>query len=123
MTHLRYEDRSRIQATDAYRWARAFTAIDDEPMVVLLDPPYREYEIHPKKLNQLLETLVQKLPAGSFVAVESGRTLDDRILPEFDAWDVRRYGGTQIAVREVGAGPGVAETTADEADGPTHDDL
>ena len=71
-------------------------------MVVLLDPPYREYEIHPKKVNQLLETLVKKLPAR---LVRRGRvgpmTLDDRILPEFDAWDVRRYGGTQIAVREV----------------------
>ena len=107
MTHLRYEDRARIQSTDAYRWARSFVPVDSEPMVVLLDPPYRDYEIHYKKVNQLLETLVQKLPTGSVMAVESGRTLDDRILPGFEAWDVRRYGGTQVAVREI-----------TEADGP-----
>ena len=101
MTHLRYEDRARIQSTDAYRWARTFTPVDATPMVVLLDPPYRDYEQQPKKVNQLLETLVQKLPAGSVLVVESGRTLDDRILPGFDAWDVRRYGGTQVAVREI----------------------
>ncbi len=118
MTHLRYEDRARIQSTDAYRWARSFTPTDTEPMVVLLDPPYRDYEVNHKKVNQLLETLVNKLPAGSIVAVESGRTLDDRILPGFDAWDVRKYGGTQVAVREIaGAGkPEPVEPTPPDAD-------
>jgi 16S rRNA (guanine966-N2)-methyltransferase len=103
---LRFEDRARIQATDAYRWARSFTPADDEPMVVLLDPPYREYEIRWKKVNQLLALLLQKLPAGSVIALESGRALSDRVLPGFDAWDVRRYGGTQVAVRVVGDGGG-----------------
>jgi 16S rRNA (guanine966-N2)-methyltransferase len=101
LAHLRYEDRVRVLAADAYRWARSFTPPDDRPMVVLLDPPYREYEIRAKRVNQLLATLVRKLPAGSFIAVESGRALDDRVLPEPGAWDVRRYGGTQVAIRSV----------------------
>ena len=101
MTHLRYEDRVKIQSGDAYRWVRAFVPIDDEPVVVLLDPPYREYEVNRKKLNRLLATLVEKLPVGSFVAVESGATLDESVLTDLDAWDVRRYGSTQVAVREV----------------------
>src|SRR3954447_824564 len=33
---LRYEDRGRVMTADAYRWARSFTPIDDEPLVVLL---------------------------------------------------------------------------------------
>ncbi len=102
---LRYEDRVRVLLSDAYRWARAFVPTDDEPMVVMLDPPYREYETRTGKVNQLLAQLVGKLPAGSSVAVESGRTLDDQVLPDFDAWDVRRYGGTQVAFRTV---PGLA---------------
>ncbi len=100
-TVLRYEDRVRVLATSAYRWARAFTPVDDEPMVVLLDPPYREYEVNWKKVNQLLTLLVEKLPAGSVVVVESGKLLGPRVLPEFEAWDVRRYGGTQVGVRVV----------------------
>lgn len=98
---LRYEDRARVVTGDAYRWARAFAPIDDEPLVVLLDPPYREYEAHPKKLNQLLERLVEQLPDASVIAIESGRVLDETILPELPTWDVRRYGGTQVALRTL----------------------
>jgi 16S rRNA (guanine966-N2)-methyltransferase len=123
---LRFEDRARIQATDAYRWARSFTPADDEPMVVLLDPPYREYEIRWKKVNQLLVLLLQKLPAGSVIALESGRALSERVLPGFDAWDVRRYGGTQVAVRVVGDVVGEAgrsdDRGNDQDNGGTADD-
>ncbi len=98
---LRYEDRGRVQATDAYRWVRSFTAIDDEPVVVFLDPPYREYDDRPRKVNQLLLQLVEKVPPDSVIAVESSRALDSQILPDVDAWDVRRYGGTQIAIRAL----------------------
>jgi 16S rRNA (guanine966-N2)-methyltransferase len=95
---LRFEDRARVHASDAYRWARSFDPIDDQPLVVFLDPPYREYETRAKKVNQLLQDLVQKLPPGSAIAVESRRALDAGVLPDPDAWDVRRYGGTQIAI-------------------------
>lgn len=96
---LRYEDRARVLAADAYRWARGFEPIDDEPVVVLIDPPYREYETRRAKVNRLLEDLVRKLPPGSAIAVESSRTLDAEVLPDLDSWDIRRYGGTQIAIR------------------------
>lgn len=134
---LRYEDRARVVAADAYRWARSFTPADAEPMVVLVDPPYREYEVRAGRVNQLLADLVAKLPAGSLVAVESGRALDARVLPDPAEWDVRRYGGTQVAVREVpprADAPGfpdradappdpTADTVTDpESAGPSDDD-
>ncbi len=100
---LRFEDRARVHATDAYRWTRSFEPIDDQPLVVFLDPPYREYEIRAKKVNQLLQELVRKLPPDSAVAVESSRALDARVLPDLDEWDVRRYGGTQIALKVLSA--------------------
>lgn len=98
---LRYEDRGHVLTGDAFRWVRAFVPIDDTPMVVLLDPPYRDYDLHAARLHQLIGELLSKLPAGSVILVESGRTLDDTILPGFDDWDVRRYGGTQVGVRAV----------------------
>lgn len=98
---LRFEDRGRVFTADAYRWARAFTPIDDEPLVVLIDPPYRDYEERPRKVNQLLEHLVGQLPGGSVIAAESRRMLDEDILPELATWDIRRYGGTQIAIRTL----------------------
>jgi 16S rRNA (guanine966-N2)-methyltransferase len=112
---LRYEDRIRVLAADAYRWARSFVPPDDAPLVVLLDPPYRDYERSPRKIEQLLRTLMEKLPAGSVIAVESGGMLDARVLPEYESWDVRRYGGTRIAIRIVeraGDSPVTCDETA-----------
>jgi 16S rRNA (guanine966-N2)-methyltransferase len=121
---LRYEDRARVLAADAYRWARAFRPADGEPLVVLIDPPYREYEVRARKLQATLGGLVRGLPAGSAVALESGRVLDDRVLPGFEAWDVRRYGNTQVAIRVVprADGPVDESTGSPDADADADDD-
>ncbi len=87
-----------VRHADAYRWARSFEPADREPVVVFLDPPYREYEIHARHLNRMLAGLVEKLPPGSAIVLESGRRLDDLIMSDVDAWDIRRYGGTQVAL-------------------------
>ena len=115
---LRYEDRGHVLTGDAYRWVRAFVPIDEAPMVVLLDPPYREYDLHAPKVNRLLAELIRKLPDGSVILVESGRILDESVLPDLDSWDVRRYGGTQVGVRAVTAD----DRRADVDDPGTRDD-
>ena len=98
---LRYQDRAQVRHADAYRWMRSFERIDDRPLVVFLDPPYRDWQIRARTLNPMLAQLVEKLPADSVVALESGRILDERMLPEFARWDIRRYGNTQLALRIV----------------------
>jgi 16S rRNA (guanine966-N2)-methyltransferase len=98
---LRYEDRARVLCADAYRWARGFEPIDAEPLVVFLDPPYRAYEDQPRKVHQLLENLASHLPPGSVIVAESRRSLDAEILPDLSTWDIRRYGGTQVAIRTL----------------------
>jgi 16S rRNA (guanine966-N2)-methyltransferase len=95
---LRYQDRAVVKHADAYRWARSYEPVDAAPVVVFLDPPYREYEIHARYLNRMLAGLVENLPPGSAIVLESGRTLDERILPDLNAWGIRRYGGTQVAL-------------------------
>jgi 16S rRNA (guanine966-N2)-methyltransferase len=100
---LRYQDRVQVRHADAYRWVRSYEPLDERPIVVFLDPPYREYEIRARSLNQILTRLVEKVPPGSVVALESGRTLDEMILPDLPSWDLRRYGSTQVALKVVPA--------------------
>jgi 16S rRNA (guanine966-N2)-methyltransferase len=102
---LRYEDRTSVKLADAYRWARTFQPPDKQPVVLLIDPPYQEYERRGKILNQMIAKLVEKLPAGSVVVLEAGRVLDRRILEDFESWDVRRYSSTQIAVKVIAGAP------------------
>jgi 16S rRNA (guanine966-N2)-methyltransferase len=116
MATLRYEDRASVLAVDAYRWARTFEPIDDEPMVVFLDPPYREYEERPHKIRELIENLIGILPASSMIALESSRKLDADLLPDVESWDVRRYGGTQIAIRTVEGRPEAPAHPPEESD-------
>ena len=101
LSTLRFDDRGTVRLADAYRWARAYQPIDDAPIAIFIDPPYREYDDRPKKVNQMLGQLVEKLPEGSIIVVESSRSLDAHVLPDLDGWDVRRYGGTQVAIRTV----------------------
>jgi 16S rRNA (guanine966-N2)-methyltransferase len=103
VARLRYQDRAQIRLADAYRWVRTHEWAADRPVAVFLDPPYREYDENVKKIREMLDQLVARLPNGSLIALEAGRTLDDQILPDFDAWDVRRYGDTQIAIRLIGS--------------------
>jgi 16S rRNA (guanine966-N2)-methyltransferase len=106
---LRYEDRATVKLTDAYRWARSFQPPDERPVVVLIDPPYQDYERRQKVLNQMIVQLVEKMPAESVVVLESGHALDQQILTDFEQWDIRRYGSTHIAIKLIAgttAGPG-----------------
>ena len=110
---LRYQDRTTVRHADAYRWARSFVPSDDRPVLVFLDPPYREYEIHAKYLNRMLSDLVSKLPVNSAIVLESGKALDDRILPGMADWDVRRYGGTQVALLQIDRDEAAIEESAE----------
>jgi len=117
---LRYQDRAQIRLADAYRWARAHAAEIGRPLAVFLDPPYREYETGVKRIRATLDHLVEHLPEGSLIALEAGRVLDDSILPDFDRWDIRRYGDTQIAFWtrdgvEVDEGPESEDVAPQEA--------
>jgi 16S rRNA (guanine966-N2)-methyltransferase len=103
---LRYEDRTQVRLADSYRWARSFQPAENRPFVAFLDPPYRETELHAGHLNQLITHLVEIMPAGSAIAIEGGRVLDARVLPEFETWDIRHYGETRLAIKVAPHGRG-----------------
>ena len=113
---LRYEDRSTVVQGDAYRWARGFDPIDAAPLVVFIDPPYRESEDRRPRVRELLTALVARLPAESTIVLESGRALDAEVLTDPEAWDLRRYGGTQVAIRTLAAGRPEGGSENDEPD-------
>ncbi|MGP0061999.1 MAG: 16S rRNA (guanine(966)-N(2))-methyltransferase RsmD [Isosphaeraceae bacterium] len=115
---LRYQDRAQVRHADAYRWARTFETTDGLPVVVFLDPPYREYEVQAQNVNRMLARLVEKLPPSSAVVLESWRDLDGRTLPEFATWDIRRYGSSQVALKIVSERLGGIEGP-DSSAGPT----
>ncbi len=121
---LRYEDRAAVVANDAYRWARAYVPVEAEPVVVFIDPPYSDYEDQPERVVKLLDGLVEILPDGSVLVAESRRRLDDETLPEAGAWDIRRYGGTQVAIRTIGevATPSGSSGPGSDDEGPTDGD-
>ena len=111
---LRYEDRATVVMADAFRWARGFQPAEGEALAVYIDPPYAEYENHPDRVHKMVAGLLELLPDGSWLAAESRRRIDEEILPELDRWDVRRYGGTQVAIRTLGEEPSGADDPDDE---------
>jgi 16S rRNA (guanine966-N2)-methyltransferase len=99
IARLRYEDRTSVRLSDAYRWARGFRPVDDRPHAVFLDPPYRDAGARGHRVTQLVTALLDTLPPGSLIVLEAGRELEADVLPDLDAWDIRRYGDTRIAIR------------------------
>lgn len=112
---LRYQDRTVVRLADAYRWARGFQHVDERPLAVFLDPPYHEADRRGRQMGQFLATLAEKLPAGSLIALEAGRELDEAILPDHETWDIRRYGDTRIAIRIMAGRPGAGSEAEDGA--------
>jgi 16S rRNA (guanine966-N2)-methyltransferase len=121
IARLLYEDRTRVRLADAYRWVRSFEPVENRPFIAFLDPPYREYELRARHLNQLITHLVEIMPAGSVVAIEAGRGLDARILPDFESWDIRRYGETRIAIKVAPPMHSVAGAERDRPAAGAHD--
>jgi 16S rRNA (guanine966-N2)-methyltransferase len=101
---LRFEGMGEVVVTNAYTWVHQFEPpADSGPMNVFLDPPYRDYEQHPKKIRTMLSTLVERLPKCSTIVAEAGARAVPELLPDPELWDLRRYGGTVVAIRTLDA--------------------
>jgi 16S rRNA (guanine966-N2)-methyltransferase len=97
IAHLRYEAFTHVYQADALRWMRGYAPVDDQPIVVLIDPPYRDYRARGNKIAAALGELIARLPARSVVVVEAPEKFEPGVLPQGQSWDLRRYGGTAVA--------------------------
>lgn len=113
---LRYEHRGSIVPIDAYRWARTLRPPGSDPVIVFIDPPYREFESRSDRSHDMLNDLKTKLPDGSILVVESGQRLGVEILPEPDLWDQRKYGSTYLAILQIGESPEPIESDESQDD-------
>ncbi|RUL88863.1 16S rRNA (guanine(966)-N(2))-methyltransferase RsmD [Tautonia sociabilis] len=99
---LRFEGMGEVVVANAYAWVNQLEPdADDGPVIVFIDPPYRDYEQQPGKIRTLFKTLVERLPVGSMIVAEAGGRPDPELLPDPDRWDLRRYGGTHLAIRAL----------------------
>lgn len=124
---LRFEDRSTVVSSDAYRWVASFRTRPGEPVLVLIDPPYRDLEAQPKRMKRFVAAVLERLSPGSTVLLESRRPLDESVLEDPSRWETRRYGSTTLSIYrepeavengELPQGPeGVVESADLEAGG------
>ena len=97
---------SRIDRTDAYRWAERWQA-PAEPATVFLSPPFADLERRPGELLEVVRRLQEKAHPGSVLVLQAERAplLDE--LPARAEWDERRYGRNHLLfwVKEDGEPP------------------
>lgn len=115
---LRYEDRTSVRLGDAYRWGRSFESIEGRPIVALLDPPYRDYQVKARRVQALIKEFMDRSPPGSVIALESSHTTDESVLPEPETWDVRHYGNSRLAIWIAPESESPPRATADDAEPP-----
>lgn len=112
IAHLRFEDRAHAVGSDVYRWGKTLASHEDGPIVVFLDPPYRDYERHATRLAGLLQAISAGLAPGSYVVLEAPERVDPALLPTSLEWDIRRYGGTRVAIGERLERPAIDDVIA-----------
>ncbi len=89
---------ARVIAADTFVWARALPDLGLESWVVFCSPPYVFYQERLAEMLELVETFLDRAPAGSIVVVEADRRLDISHLPQAPLWMVRAYPPAIIAI-------------------------
>lgn len=112
VAHLRYEDRTRITRADAYRWIRSARIATDRPALIFVDAPYIDFQSQSVQLASAFRTVAEMLTEGSALVIQAPARFDQHMLPGRLTWDVRRYGGTCVA---LGFADAQAERVAHEA--------
>lgn len=89
-----------LVVADTFRWLQRFEPPRDAPWAVFCSPPYELFVSQREAMLALLARLMELAPAESLFAVESDARFDPALLPEAEAWDVRRYPPAVVAIYE-----------------------
>jgi 16S rRNA (guanine966-N2)-methyltransferase len=89
-----------LVTADTFRWWRRRPDLGPVPWVVFCSPPYALFVDRQEDLLELLRTMLEAAPAGSLFAVESDERFDFGLLPDAEAWDLRRYLPALVGIYE-----------------------
>lgn len=89
-----------VIVADTFRWIERFEAPGAVPWVVFCSPPYELFLSRRDAMLALVGRLMEQAPPESLFAVESDTRFDPALLPDPDAWDVRRYPPAVVAIYE-----------------------
>lgn len=96
---LGVEDRAQVHYADAFHWVRQGGYEFPLPWAVFCSPPYDFYVDRRTEMLELIQTLVERMPANSVFVVESDERFTPELLPQPDLWDTRRYRPAVVHIR------------------------
>lgn len=97
---LKIEDRIDVFSGDTFQWVRRLMAAAETPAVVFCCPPYDFYLQQWPQLAAMVERILELVPSGSTILVESDGRFDTTQLPRA-GWDVRAYPPAVLSVLEI----------------------
>lgn len=95
---LNIVERCQVVAANAFIWAQTQSPQCDQPWLVFCSPPYAFYVERQPQMLSLVQTLLDRVPQGSIVVVESDQQFDLGLLPAADDWDIRTYPPAIVAI-------------------------
>jgi 16S rRNA (guanine(966)-N(2))-methyltransferase RsmD len=90
--------RTVVESGNVFLWVPQTKFAGDEPWLVFCSPPYAFYLERQEEMLALINSLIERSPAGSVFVVESDAKFNMALLPESLSWDVRPYLPAVIAI-------------------------
>lgn len=96
--HLGIADLAEVAGTDAMMWVQQNRDAGEDPWLVFCCPPYDFYVTRTNEMLTLIGTLLERAPNSSIFLLEADHRFDFSRLPRADAWDVRTYRPSVLAL-------------------------
>lgn len=88
---LGVEDCCEVVTANTFLWVSRHADFGVQPWAVFCSPPYDFYVDRRDEMLALISGLLAAAPEQSVMVVEADERFDFELLPQPDAWDVRRY--------------------------------
>jgi 16S rRNA (guanine966-N2)-methyltransferase len=97
---LKIDGKIDVFSGDTFQWVQRVMPAADEPTVVFCCPPYDFYVDRWPQLSAMIDRVIELLPSGSMILVESDGRFDTTQLPVAE-WDVRAYPPAVLSLLEI----------------------
>ena len=91
-----------VLRADAYRWAERGFHRAQNPVNLFLSPPFPTSPRRADDFLKLVQTLLEKAPDETVLAIQAEDGFPMERLPDLDLWDVRHYGRNMLLFRVKG---------------------